>query len=50
LLTKAFLAVGQDEGAIDRAEAENLPLSIGGPEVLVDTMKRNESVLQRILG
>jgi tripartite-type tricarboxylate transporter receptor subunit TctC len=50
LLTKAFLAVGENGDVIDRAEAEDLPLSIGGPEVLVDTMKRNESVLQRILG
>jgi tripartite-type tricarboxylate transporter receptor subunit TctC len=50
LLTKAFLAAGQDEDAIDRAEAEDLPQAINGAEVLVGAMKRNESVLQRILG
>ena len=50
LLTKAFITLGQDPDVIDEAEAANLPLAVNGPEVLVETMKRNERVLQRILG
>jgi len=34
----------------DEAEAADLPLAVNGPEVLVETMKRNERLLQRILG
>jgi tripartite-type tricarboxylate transporter receptor subunit TctC len=50
LLVKAFLAVGQDEDVINRAEAEGIPLATGGPEELVGTIKRNEGVLRRVLG
>jgi hypothetical protein len=47
---EAFLAVGQDQSTIDHSEAESLPLAIGGPEMLVGTLERNNHVLQRILG
>jgi tripartite-type tricarboxylate transporter receptor subunit TctC len=49
-LIRAFVAAGQDPDIIDRAEAEALPLAVGRPEVLIETMKRNGRVLQRILG
>jgi tripartite-type tricarboxylate transporter receptor subunit TctC len=50
LLTDAFVTMGQDPDVIDRAEAANLPLAISGPNVLLAAIKRNERVLQRILG
>jgi hypothetical protein len=31
-------------------EAENIPVAINGPDVLIETMKRNERLLRRILG
>jgi tripartite-type tricarboxylate transporter receptor subunit TctC len=49
-LTEAFVAAGSDPDVIDRAEAENFPLAVSRPEILVETMKRNRRVLQRILG
>ena len=49
-LAKGFISAGQDQEVIDGAEAAGLPLAINGPEVLVDNLKRNESVLNRILG
>ena len=49
-LTKALVAAGEDEATVDQAEAADLPLAINGPDVLVGTLKRNEGVLQRILG
>ena len=49
-LTDAFMAAGSDPDVIDRAEAENFPLAVSRPEILVETMKRNRRVLQRILG
>jgi tripartite-type tricarboxylate transporter receptor subunit TctC len=49
-LTRAFIAAGQDPQVVDRAEAAGLPLAVGGPDILLETMKRNERVLQRILG
>jgi len=49
-LTNAFLAAGNDLDVADRTEAENIPLAINGPEILIETMKRNERVLRRNLG
>jgi tripartite-type tricarboxylate transporter receptor subunit TctC len=49
-LTAAFIAAGDDPDVLDRAEAANLPLAIRGPDIVVETMKRNRRVLQRILG
>ena len=49
-LTQAFLAVDQDADVQAQAEAANIPLAMNGPEVLVETMKRNDRVLDRILG
>ena len=49
-LTQAFIAAGQDPDAIGKAEATGLPLGVTGADILVETMKRNERVLQRILG
>ena len=49
-LTNAFLAAGNDLDVADRTEAENVPLAINGPEILIETMKRNERVLRRNLG
>jgi tripartite-type tricarboxylate transporter receptor subunit TctC len=49
-LTDAFIAAGSDPDVIDRAEAENFPLAVSRPEILMETMKRNRRVLQRILG
>jgi tripartite-type tricarboxylate transporter receptor subunit TctC len=49
-LMKALVAAGEDEATVDQAEAADLPLAINGPDVLVGTLKRNEGVLQRILG
>ena len=49
-LTQAFLAVDQDADVQAQAEAANIPLAVNGPEVLVETMKRNDRVLDRILG
>jgi tripartite-type tricarboxylate transporter receptor subunit TctC len=49
-LVKGFISAGQDQDVIDGAEAAGLPLAISGPEVLVDNLKRNENVLNRILG
>jgi len=48
-LTQAFIAAGQDPDVIDRAESAALPLAVGGPDVLGETMKRNARVLERIL-
>jgi tripartite-type tricarboxylate transporter receptor subunit TctC len=50
VLTKAFLAAGQEREVLDGAEAKMLPLAIGTPEVLIETMKRNERLLAEILG
>lgn len=49
-LTQAFIVAGQDPEAIGKAEAAGLPLGVSGADILVETMKRNERVLQRILG
>ena len=49
-LTNAFIAAGNDLDVADRVEAENIPLAINGPEILIETMKRNERKLRRILG
>ena len=49
-LTNAFIAAGNDLDVADRVEAENIPLAVNGPEILIETMKRNERVLRRILG
>jgi tripartite-type tricarboxylate transporter receptor subunit TctC len=49
-LTNAFIAAGNDLDVADRVEAANIPLAINGPDVLIETMKRNERVLRRILG
>jgi tripartite-type tricarboxylate transporter receptor subunit TctC len=48
-LTNAFIAAGNDLDVADRVEAANIPLAINGPDVLVETMKRNDRVLRRIL-
>ncbi len=48
-LSNAFVAAGNDMDVADRVEAENFPLAVSGPDVLIETMKRNERVLQRIL-
>jgi tripartite-type tricarboxylate transporter receptor subunit TctC len=48
-LTQAFISAGNDLDVADRAEAENIPLAINGPEILIETMKRNERVLRRNL-
>ena len=47
---KAFIAVGEDPDVNDEAEAADLPLAVSGPEVLIETMKRNEGLLKGILG
>ncbi len=49
-LTNAFIAAGNDLDVADRVEAENIPLAINGPDILIETMKRNERLLRRILG
>ena len=49
-LTQAFLAAGNDVDVLGMAEAGNIPLAVSGPEVLAETMKRNEDVLARVLG
>jgi tripartite-type tricarboxylate transporter receptor subunit TctC len=49
-LTQAFMAAGNDMDVQGMAEAGNIPLAVNGPEVLADTMKRNEEVLARVLG
>ena len=49
-LTKAFTAAGNDMDVQGTAEAGNIPLAVNGPEVLAETMKRNEEVLKRVLG
>jgi len=49
-LTKAFMAAGNDMDVQGTAEAGNIPLAVNGPEVLAETMKRNEEVLKRVLG
>ncbi len=49
-LTKAFVAAGDDPDVLDQAEAANLPLAIRGPDILVETMRHNRRILQRILG
>ncbi len=49
-LSNAFIAAGNDMDVDDRVEAENFPLAVSGPDDLVETMKRNERVLRRILG
>jgi len=49
-LTQAFLAAGNDMDVLGMAEAGNIPLAVSGPEVLADTMKRNQDVLARVLG
>jgi len=50
VLSRAFLAAGQDRAVIDGAEAAELPLAIASPRILVETMKRNERVLEELLG
>ena len=49
-LTKAFTAAGNDMDVQGMAEAGDIPLAVNGPEVLAETMKRNEEVLKRVLG
>jgi tripartite-type tricarboxylate transporter receptor subunit TctC len=49
-LSRAFLSAGQSRDVVDGAEAEELPLAIASPEILVETMKRNERVLEELLG
>ena len=49
-LTQAFIVAGQDPDAIGKAEAAGLPLGVSGADILMETMKRNERVLKRILG
>jgi tripartite-type tricarboxylate transporter receptor subunit TctC len=49
-LTKAFMVAGNDMDVLAMAEAGNIPLAVNGPEVLAETMKRNEEVLARVLG
>ena len=47
---KAFMAAGNDMDVQGMAEAQNIPLAVSGPEILTETMKRNEEVLARVLG
>ncbi|HEY8015260.1 MAG TPA: hypothetical protein VIE35_05490, partial [Dongiaceae bacterium] len=49
-LTKAFMVAGNDTDVLGMAEAGNIPLAVNGPEVLAETMKRNEEVLAQVLG
>jgi len=49
-LTKAFMVAGNDTDVLGMAEAGNIPLAVNGPEVLAETMKRNEEVLANVLG
>ncbi len=49
-LTEAFMVAGNDMDVQGMADAENIPLAVNGPEVLADTMKRNDEVLARVLG
>jgi len=49
-LTKAFMVAGQEPDVLNGAEAAMLPLAISGPEILAETMQRNEGVLSLILG
>jgi tripartite-type tricarboxylate transporter receptor subunit TctC len=48
-LTKAFMAAGGDISVQGMAEAANIPLAVSGPEILTETMARNEGVLKRVL-
>jgi len=49
-LTKAFMAAGSDMSVQGMAEAANIPLAVSGPEILTETMARNEGVLKHVLG
>jgi len=49
-LTKAFMSAGNDMTVGSMAEAANIPLAVDGPEILVETMKRNDRVLSELLG
>jgi tripartite-type tricarboxylate transporter receptor subunit TctC len=49
-LTEAFLSAGNDMNVGSMAEAANIPLAVNGPEVLVETMKRNDRVPSELLG
>lgn len=49
-LVEAFMSAGNDLSVVNVAEAANIPLAVNGPEILADTMKRNERVLAELLG
>jgi tripartite-type tricarboxylate transporter receptor subunit TctC len=49
-LTKALVAAGQNRAVADGAEAANIPLAVSGPEVLAETLERNQRVLEGLLG
>jgi tripartite-type tricarboxylate transporter receptor subunit TctC len=48
-LIKAFMVAGNDMSVQGMAEAAHLPLAVSGPEILTETMARNEGVLKRVL-
>jgi tripartite-type tricarboxylate transporter receptor subunit TctC len=50
VLSQASLSAGQDRDVIDGAEAAELPLAVASPEMLVETLKRNQRVLEGLLG
>jgi tripartite-type tricarboxylate transporter receptor subunit TctC len=47
-LTNAFILAGGAREILDQAKSADIPLALGRPDILVETMKRNERVLQRI--
>ena len=49
-LTNAFYLAGNNPDVQDQAEADDVPLVVSRPDVLIGTMERNRRVLQRILG
>jgi tripartite-type tricarboxylate transporter receptor subunit TctC len=49
-LANAFILAGDNPDVQDQAEADDVPLAVGRPDVLVGTMERNKRVLERILG
>ncbi len=50
LPTKASAATGQNRAVADGAEAANISLAVSGPEVLAETLERNQRVLEGLLG
>ena len=49
-LTEAFLTAGQDPTILQSQESALFPVVVNGPEILRETLARDERVLDRILG